>query len=234
MPNKRRFHLPNREWSKIIRFNGVDYLLSSLFDRNFDFGAEYKKSLDFDFDGEYDKNIVRQKKLFRKPQKLNHRVVEDFFDEIDLEDELIDDADVLSIQFMVNTKDGDYREIESSKDPIKNKIFASLIQLIILNDPSEKINSVDNILKKSGKDAYMMNISEIVYVNGCLRFEVVNAINLSSYLKIFSTDGMDTKIMLKSSSYISRLKNHDLVVMDKDQFDAMVKYNIVYDEKNMI
>lgn len=67
---KRRFHLPNREWSKIIRFNGSDYLLKSLYDDDFDFDNEYKKDLDFDFDSEY---LVQRKKIIKMLKKLQKR-----------------------------------------------------------------------------------------------------------------------------------------------------------------
>lgn len=67
---KRRFHLPNREWSKIIRFNGADYLLKSLYDDDFDFDNEYKKDLDFDFDSEY---LKERQKLIRKLLRLQKK-----------------------------------------------------------------------------------------------------------------------------------------------------------------
>lgn len=57
--SKRKFHLPNREWTKIIRFNGSDYLLRSLFDDDFDFDAEVQKDMSFDFDAEYRKDYKK-------------------------------------------------------------------------------------------------------------------------------------------------------------------------------
>lgn len=237
MHTKRRFHLPNREWSKIIRFNGVDYLLSSLFDRDFDFGTEYKKSLDFDFDDEYEKEQSRKKRLLKKTPKLNHRVVEDFFDDFDLDNEEgIGEVSVLDdYNFIINTKEGETVEVSSSKDPIKNRIFGTLVQLIVVDNPSGSLDNVDKFIKRVGENAYMMKISEILYEDGCIRFEVMDSTNLSSYLKIFSTDGLDTKIMLKGSNrIISRQRSHDLVVMDNQQFKDIIKYDVAYDEKDMV
>lgn len=134
MPTKRRFHLPNREWSKIIRFNGVDYLLSSLFDRDFDFNKEYTDSLEFDFDSAYNKEVARKKRLEMQRRK-SKRVVEDFFDNLDDIDDVVDDIDATDeYQFVLTTKDGGTRYVNSSKDVIKNKIFALFVQLLVVDD----------------------------------------------------------------------------------------------------
>lgn len=81
----------------------------------------------------------------------------------------------------------------------------------------------------------MIKFIEILYEDGCIRFEVINSTNLSSYIKIFATDDMQTKFMIKCyNRNVSRLRNHDLVNLDNEQFKDIIKYDVAYDEKDMV
>ena len=79
MRNFTRYHLPNKEFSKIVRFNGRDYILRSVYD----------DTQDFNFDDEIDriKNARTEINMKRIPwftvQRKTRRINEDFFDDMD-------------------------------------------------------------------------------------------------------------------------------------------------------
>ena len=72
----KRRHLPSREWSKIVRFNGRDYLMKSVYDRS--------TELDIDDDevwnrehAVFDEDAADTKHTVNESTAIN----EDFFDD---------------------------------------------------------------------------------------------------------------------------------------------------------
>ena len=140
-----KYHLPTKEVTRIVRFNGKDYLLSSLYD----------DAVEFDFDKEYEKTKKTEKtehlpwfdKVFRQSRRINESFFDDenFFDDVEsIENALSQDNDINNYYVIYNAS-GERIEILLSEDNIKNAVFYLFINfMIISNNMSQNdLKSVD-------------------------------------------------------------------------------------------
>lgn len=172
---RRRIHMPSSEWSKIVRFNGRDYLMKSVYDRN--------TELDIDDD-----------ELWNREHAIN----EDFFDDFG-EDLLVNNQKsakqkvIEGSDYPMMTASGDVFDVSMSDDEIKNAIFHLIVNFVTVYD-STGFTNVDNFLYESGKmghiNSYKLAFDDIVYENGTFSFVPKNAQERRSgkgYLQIYFT-----------------------------------------------
>lgn len=153
MRNFTKYHLPSKEFSKIVRFNGRDYILHSVYD----------DTQEFNFDDEIDR-ITKARRTeidmntipwFRVQRKIR-RINEDFFDDMDdIEQEIeIKQDDSNLYNFTIYDKDNNSVSVKLSEDNTKNAIFYLYINFIVFAGEPEDYTSVDDFIYKSGAKNY--------------------------------------------------------------------------------
>ena len=239
-----KYHLPTKEVTRIVRFNGKDYLLSSIYD----------DAVEFDFDKEYEKTKKTEKperlpwfdKAFRQSRRINESFFDDesenFFDDVEsIENALSQDNDVNNYYVIYNAS-GERMEILLSEDNIKNAVFYLFINfMIISNNMSQNdLKSVDQILYTSGSvndvKSYKMNISGIKYENGSYKL-IYGGIE-SGYIQVYFVDNNNIEfsiiypgISMRNKSQLSSFSYADFCdFMKYDRFSLKDKEPLNYYE----
>ena len=237
MRHHSKLHISGREFTKKLRFNNNDYILTSVFD-----GGE-----DFDFDKEWE---LEQRKKIRRRMLRPHAdyafpVFESLFDELSddlFDDEVVDDdSDYTVVYFNMgifgtnNTKEVHY----SAKSKFINWTFECISDLFAIpQDCEDKINSIDDFIQKTGshgdQNEYKIKLRDInTDANtGELKFIVENIEENSSkfgdmVFKIYiDNEHRQIEFSLFWDNHIisfTRLKN--LTYISTDLLDAILKTN---------
>ena len=208
----KRRHLPQSEWSKILRFNGKDYLMKTVYDKS--------SELDIDDDEQWnaehsletndiEKSMISVNDLpwMKQVPSGTKRINEDFFDDFG-EDVLVNNQKsakqkvIERSDYPMLTADGEAFDVEMSSDEIKNAIFHLIVNFITVYSP-EGFKSVDNFLYETGRmndiNSYKMAFDELLYSNGTFSFVPKNALSKgksTGWLQIYFTGERDANFRI--------------------------------------
>lgn len=222
----KRFNLPTKEFSKVVRFNNKDYLLHSVYD------GEPEIEYDDKFERELKKvfltnTVFDEVPWYRNVHKRPRRLMEDFFDDLDdiaqeivnQEEDILDDPSNNS--YFINLENGENVEVHFSDDSIKNAIFYLLINFMVVSDNvgDKEYPNVDDYIYNSGKmnnmTAYKIDISDIRYENGS--YKIVIGGETNGFLQVYFVDAHNAnfKIVFKN---INVRRPGNLAVFTYQQF----------------
>lgn len=234
--------MPSKEITRIVRFNGKDYLLSSLYD----------DAVEFDFDKEYDKSNNNEKteklpwfdKVIRHSQRINESFFDDsenFFDDVEsIENVLNSQDDDINNYYIVYSESGERLEVSLSEDTIKNAVFFLFINFMVIsnNITQDDLESVDQILHTSGSmnnvKSYKMNISGIKYENGS--YKLIYGKKDTGYIRVYFIDNNNIEfsivypgISMRNKSELSSFSYADFCdFMKYDRFSLEDKEPLIY------
>ncbi len=205
--NSKRYkhrHLPSREWKKVVRFNGRDYLMNTVYDKtsglDFDDDELWNNEHSLSNDDYNDCGISVNELPWMNISTSSRRPInEDFFD--DFGEELLQDEETNVVDKIANngypvmTVDGELFDVDMSEDSIKNAIFTLIYNFISVSN-TDDFNSIDDILYVTGRmndiNSYKMAFDEIIYSYGSFKFVVRSASKKNSpqdgYLTIYFTN----------------------------------------------
>jgi len=150
MRHHSKLHISGREFTKKLRFNNNDYILTSVFDGGEDF--------DFDKEWELEQRKKIRRRLLRPHADFGYPMFESLFDTLDDEifnDEVVDDdSDFETVYFEMKVAGtGRMKEVHySSKSRFVNWSFECLSSMFAIDPADEnKISSIDDFVQKSGK-----------------------------------------------------------------------------------
>ena len=235
---QRRRRRSTREWSKIVRFNGRDYPMNAVYDRNpgMDLDDEiYNNEHELEPSPEDLETGISLEELpwMRRMSRVHRslRIDESFFD--DFAEEIFQEqnkktaAQVLAERapYPMTDENGNDFDVKMSDDTIKNSIFY-LISNVVIVENSEGFNSIDDFLVTGGKvndiNSYKMMISGIVYRYSQFYF-VADRSNHggSKYLQIYFTTEKDAIFRIYYPG-ISFKRPKDQIVMNYDKFREVI------------
>jgi len=221
MRNFTKYHLPSKEFSKIVRFNGRDYILHSVYD----------DTQEFNFDDEIDR-ITKARRTeidmntipWFRVQRKTRRINEDFFDDMDdIEQEIeIKQDDSNLYNFTIYDKDNNSVSVKLSEDNTKNAIFYLYINFIVFTGEPEDYTSVDDFIYKSGAKNYQMDFSDIEYSDGMYIVTVGGSVN-RGFIKAYFKSDNDIIFMIHKSGISNVNKQHS--ILSYFDFCSIQKYN---------
>lgn len=222
MRNFTKYHLPSKEFSKIVRFNGRDYILHSVYDDTQEFNFDDEIDRITKASTEIDMNTIPWFKVQRKTRRIN----EDFFDDMDdIEQEIeIKQDDSTLYNFTIYDKDNNSVSVKLSEDNTKNAIFYLYINFIVFDGDPEDYTSVDDFIYQSGSKNYQMDISSLEYSDGMYIVSVGGIVD-RGYIKAYFESDNDITFMISYRggriSYIN--KQHS--ILSYFDFCSIQKYN---------
>ena len=170
--------MPSPEFKKLVRFNGRNYLMQSVYD----------DSVDFNFDKECDKQnhmtgipVLDRLPWFDHAVRRSRKVNESFFEDIEDIDDAITQAEeetIVKNVYVVHKENGERMEIELSNDSIKNAVFYLFINFTVIDNSvtEEELSSIDKIVYMSGNrgdlKSFKMDITDIVYKDGSYKLKI--------------------------------------------------------------
>ena len=233
-----RKHNISREWSKILRFNGRDYPMNAVYDRDpgMDLDDEvYNNEHELDPSPEdLETGIsleeipwMRHMSRSSRPVRIDESFFDDFAEEIFQEQNKKTAAQVLAERapYPMTDENGNDFDVKISDDTIKNSIFY-LISNVVIVENSDGFNSIDDFLVTGGKvndiNSYKMMISGIVYRYSQFYFIAERSSHGGSkYLQIYFTTEKDAIFRIYCPN-ISFKRPKDQIVMNYDKFREVI------------
>lgn len=237
--HRRKYHHPAQEWSKIVRFNGRDYPMNAVYDRDpgMDLDDEvYNNEHELDPSPEDLETGISLDELpwMRQVSRIGHRTLkidesffDDFAEEIFQEQNKKTAAQVLAERapYPMTDENGNDFDVRMSEDRIKNSIFY-LISNVVIVESGDGFDSIDDFLVTGGKvndiNSYKMMISGIVYRYSQFYFIADRSSHGGSkYLQIYFTTEKDAILRIYYPG-ISLRRPKDQIVMNYDKFREII------------
>lgn len=241
MRHHSKLHISGREFTKKLRFNNNDYILTSVFD-----GGE-----DFDFDKEWElaQRKKNRRRMLRPHADYAYPMFESLFDDIDdilnNDDDIFDDSsDYESVYFDMDVIGSNSKEIyHSSKSRFVNWAFERISKMfIIANEDKDKIERIDDFIQKTAsygnQNEYKIKLKQIFFDHktGELRFvlEHIDEKPKNGNDMIFKMyiDNEHNNIgfsLYWEGQKITYTRLKDLVYINKDLMESFIKTNSPYD-----
>ena len=232
--NRHRPSGTQREWSKIVRFNGRDYPMNAVYDRDpgMDLDdAAYNSEHELDPSPEdLETGIaldelpwIRSYARRHRPFRIDESFFDDFAEEIFAEQNQKTQAQILAERapYPMTDEQGNDFDVRMSDDTIKNSIF-HLIANIVIVENCNGFDSIDDFLVTGGKmneiNTYKMMISGLAYRNGQFYYVAVPVkTGGSKYLQIYFTTEKDAIFRLNCPD-VSLHRPKDQLVLNYERF----------------